>query len=338
MPASLTYPGVYIEELPSNVHSIAGVATSIAAFIGWAPQGPTDKAVLVQSFPQFQSIFGGFVSGSPPAYLAYAVNHFFANGGSEAYIIRLVWDGSLPAAPGTNPAVATTAVAAGIGFASAKIAAKVGSVVSPSVTVDIGPAVLQSLVIAPANLPGIPLGAEVTLTASGVFADGTTGALGGPVAWSSSNPSIPILPTGVVTANSAGSTVITAKSGLLSASTTLTVGGASAVSLVLNPASVPLNAGQTQQLSVIATLSDGTTQDVTPLVSWTSDRAAGTDDLKRWNREAKPRRNRFANDHSEPRDCRPCAHEQRHRQSGRSGPGQPHGLSRQRRGQRWADL
>ena len=268
MPASLTYPGVYIEELPSNVHSIAGVATSIAAFIGWAPQGPTDKAVLVESFTQFQSIFGGFVP-VPGVYLAYAVNQFFANGGSQAYIIRLVWDGSLTAAPGTNPAVASTAVAAGIGFASAQITASVGSVVSPAITIDVGARVLQSLVIGPANLPVIPLGAEVTLTASGVFSDGTTGAPPGQVNWSSNNPAIPISSTGLLTANSAGSVVVTAQSGPLSTSTSLTVGGASVATLALNPATFSLAAGQTQQLSAIATLSDGTTQDVTPLVSWT---------------------------------------------------------------------
>ena len=100
MPMSLTYPGVYIEELPSNVHTIAGVATSIAAFIGWAPQGPTNEAVLVESFTQYQSIFGGFTQG---VYLAYAVNHFFANGGTQAYIVRLVWDGSLQPAPWVRP-------------------------------------------------------------------------------------------------------------------------------------------------------------------------------------------------------------------------------------------
>src|SRR5271166_5226822 len=152
MPASLTYPGVYIEELPSNVHTIAGVATSIAAFIGWAPQGPTDKAVLVQSFTQYQSIFGGF---TPGVYLAYAVNHFFANGGTQAYIIRLVWDGSLAAAPGTSPAVSATAVAAGIGFPTARITASVGAVTSPPVTVNVGAPALQSLVLSPSSLPTI---------------------------------------------------------------------------------------------------------------------------------------------------------------------------------------
>ena len=96
MPAALTYPGVYVEELPSGVHTITGVATSITAFIGWAPQGPVDRAVLVESWPQFQTEFGGWYPGS---LLGYAVNAFFANGGSQAYIIRLAWSGT------TNPAV-----------------------------------------------------------------------------------------------------------------------------------------------------------------------------------------------------------------------------------------
>jgi uncharacterized protein len=87
MPPTFTYPGVYIEELPSGVHTITGVATSIAAFVGWAPQGPVDRAVLIESFADFERQFGGLNSGS---YLGYAVNHFFGNGGQQAYIVRLV--------------------------------------------------------------------------------------------------------------------------------------------------------------------------------------------------------------------------------------------------------
>ena len=48
MPATLTYPGVYIEEIPSGVHTITGVATSIAAFLGGALRGPTDDPVTSQ--------------------------------------------------------------------------------------------------------------------------------------------------------------------------------------------------------------------------------------------------------------------------------------------------
>src|SRR5262249_57738458 len=86
MPATLTYPGVYIEEIPSGVHTITGVATSIAAFAGWAPQGPVTKAVLVESWSDFARQFGGLSSGN---YLGYAVNQFFANGGQQADILPL---------------------------------------------------------------------------------------------------------------------------------------------------------------------------------------------------------------------------------------------------------
>jgi len=44
MPITPTFPGVYIEELPSGVRTITGVATSIGAFIGWAPRGANDRA------------------------------------------------------------------------------------------------------------------------------------------------------------------------------------------------------------------------------------------------------------------------------------------------------
>ncbi len=88
MPPQLTYPGVYIEELPSAVHTITGVATSIAAFVGWAQKGSVSKAVLVQSWMDFAREFGGL---DPRSYLGYAVNQFFANGGQQAYVVRVVW-------------------------------------------------------------------------------------------------------------------------------------------------------------------------------------------------------------------------------------------------------
>lgn len=94
MPPVLSYPGVYIEELPSAVHTITGVATSIAAFVGWAPQGSASEAVLVQSWMDFAREFGGLDSRS---YLGYAVNQFFGNGGQQAYIVRLVWTDAVTA-------------------------------------------------------------------------------------------------------------------------------------------------------------------------------------------------------------------------------------------------
>ena len=101
--SAFTYPGVYIQEISSGVHTITGVATSIAAFIGWANTGPTDRAVLVQSWTDFQDQFGGLTSNSgTPNYLGYAVNQFFGNGGSQAYIVRLVANSAVVAANATD--------------------------------------------------------------------------------------------------------------------------------------------------------------------------------------------------------------------------------------------
>ena len=88
MSIALSYPGVYIEELSSGQHTITGVATSIAAFVGWAPQGPMDEAVMVESWSEYQALYGGLIPG---VYLGYAVYQFFLNGGSQAYIVRMVW-------------------------------------------------------------------------------------------------------------------------------------------------------------------------------------------------------------------------------------------------------
>jgi hypothetical protein len=90
MPVALSYPGVYVEEIPSGVHTIIGVATSITAFIGRAPMGPVDSdpdgPVTINSFGDFQRTFGGL----DPLYpMSYAVRDFYLNGGSQAIIVRL---------------------------------------------------------------------------------------------------------------------------------------------------------------------------------------------------------------------------------------------------------
>jgi uncharacterized protein len=104
MPQPLTYPGVYIEELPSGVRTVTGVATSIAAFIGWAAKGPSDRAELVLNWSDFERKFGGLDARS---LLGYAVSHFFANGGQRAYIIRLVTSGSATAADNAQAGTVT---------------------------------------------------------------------------------------------------------------------------------------------------------------------------------------------------------------------------------------
>src|SRR6185369_3860478 len=86
MPVTVNYPGVYIEEIPSGVRTITGVATSITAFLGGAPRGPTADPVIINSFADYERWFGGLRSDFP---MSYAVHGFFQNGGAQAIIVRL---------------------------------------------------------------------------------------------------------------------------------------------------------------------------------------------------------------------------------------------------------
>ena len=91
MPAQPTYPGVYIEEIPSGVRTITGVATSITAFIGRALSGPVNEPTTINSFSDYERSFGGLWIDST---MSYAVRDFYLNGGSTAIIIRIINGGS----------------------------------------------------------------------------------------------------------------------------------------------------------------------------------------------------------------------------------------------------
>ena len=82
----VSYPGVYLLEVPSGVHTITGVATSVAAFFGRATLGPMNKAVHVLSVSDYQRTFG---APHPSSDLAQSVQQFFGNGGAECYVTRL---------------------------------------------------------------------------------------------------------------------------------------------------------------------------------------------------------------------------------------------------------
>jgi hypothetical protein len=288
--ASFTYPGVYIEELSSGQHTITGVATSIGAFIGWAPQGSVTQAVLVQSWSDYQTEFGGLDSRS---WLGYAVNQFFANGGSQCYIVRLVWDGSISG--GVNsPVACATSLAAGAGYGSATISAVSGAL-SAAITLGVGTPVLQSVTVLPVGIPApaagaslelppLPMNAKLALEAVGSNSDGSTPTLSG-VTWVSSNPNIlAVSPSGVVTAGTtAGTATITADSGIISGSISLSVTAASISSISVSPISVSAVVGQTVQLAATANYSDGSAPNITafaafacadaPTVTFTSTKA-----------------------------------------------------------------
>lgn len=110
MATAPTFPGVYIEEIPSGVRTIVGVATSITAFVGRALRGPVNEPIRIQSFADFERRFGGLSIDST---MSYAVQHFFLNGGTDAIVVRVVRSGD--ATPANNASKATVSLPAGGG-------------------------------------------------------------------------------------------------------------------------------------------------------------------------------------------------------------------------------
>ena len=91
MPVQVSYPGVYVREIPSGLHTITGVATSICAFVGAAPRGAVNVPSEIFSFADYESLFGGLVldAAGNPGTLGFAVRDFFLNGGSDAIVVRV---------------------------------------------------------------------------------------------------------------------------------------------------------------------------------------------------------------------------------------------------------
>lgn len=105
MPEYLS-PGVYIEEVNTGPRPIEGVGTACAAFVGFAPAGELNKAVLITNWTQYVQEFGALGSDGKrytefqiphktengktvEAYLSHAVYGFFNNGGGRCYVARV---------------------------------------------------------------------------------------------------------------------------------------------------------------------------------------------------------------------------------------------------------
>jgi uncharacterized protein len=93
MPPESAFPGVYVEEESFRSHPIAGVATSVAAFIGPARRGPVGRPLKVRSFLEFEHRFGEL---SAALETGYAVRQYFLNGGNQAWVVRVAKNATLP--------------------------------------------------------------------------------------------------------------------------------------------------------------------------------------------------------------------------------------------------
>ncbi len=103
----VTYPGVYIQEVPSGVRTIAPVSTSVCAFVDFFREGPMNEAVEIDGKAGFDRVFGGLHRDSEASY---AIDQFFTNGGTKAFVVRVA-SGSPAAARITTRSQARAGVA-----------------------------------------------------------------------------------------------------------------------------------------------------------------------------------------------------------------------------------
>lgn len=109
MPVTTSYPGIYIEELPSSARTITAAPTSVTVFVGYThpfktedpskPKGSAERSlfgvpVRIFSFADYERMFGGlYASGVVDNSVPYAVQQFFLNGGADAYVVGLPTSG-----------------------------------------------------------------------------------------------------------------------------------------------------------------------------------------------------------------------------------------------------
>lgn len=95
MPVSVSYPGVYIQEIPSGSRAIVGVPTSVTAFVGYTSRGHDNLATRILSFADYERLFGGIARDS---LVSHHIKHFFDNGGGQAVVVRVPKSDSVAAA------------------------------------------------------------------------------------------------------------------------------------------------------------------------------------------------------------------------------------------------
>jgi trimeric autotransporter adhesin len=177
----------------------------------------------------------------------------------------------------SNPAIVATTGTAGtvssLSTGTATISAAFQGL-SGSMQFAATPATLVSLAVTP-SMPTIAAGLAVQMTATGVFSDNTTQNLTSQVTWNATESAVATVSNaagsvGLLSTVSVGYSAISANRGSVSASTGLTVTSATLTSIQISPAAVVLAPGSTQVLTATGRFSDGSKQDISRSVTWSS--------------------------------------------------------------------
>lgn len=259
-----------------QIHTVAQGVTTIAATLG----SYTASTTLTVTPPLLKSIR---LAPLNPSIALGATEHFDATGTYTDGSTREVT--SIAAWSSSTPSVATvagglvTSLAQGVTTITASFSGPFSG--SASTLLTVGPPALVSIAVTPTNVKMVVAVASQTqqFTATGTYTDGSTKDLTSAAAWTSSDPSVATVSEGfaALTGTSIGTPSISATVGSIHASGTLTVVGIT--SLTVTPSFLSLPVGETAQLTATATLTDGTTMDVTKQAVWSATNSSASVDL-----------------------------------------------------------
>jgi hypothetical protein len=143
---------------------------------------------------------------------------------------------------------------------------------SASTTLQVVAATLTALSLSPQN-PSLVVGNSLTFSAKGTYSDGTVQDVTAAADWGVEDlmgSGVASIEDSTVTAESAGQATVSVYYQGLEADTTLTVTVVSLVYIAITPLNPTVTKGTTQQFTAAGTYSDGSTQDLTTMVSWTA--------------------------------------------------------------------
>lgn len=253
------------------VCSVGFFVTALVAGCGGGDQGrdpilglPAADLVSVAVTPATASV----AIGATQQFVATAT---YSDGSSRDVSANAAWTSATPAVATVNATTGrATGVSAGTSVITAGFSGKNGSA-----TLTVLPAILQSIALIPVN-PTINIGGTQQFIAMGTFSNNTTRDITAVSTFASATPAVASInpTTGLALGVTTGTSVITATSGALSGSTTLTVNPVILSSIALTPQAPSLQIGATRQLTVTATYSNGTTADVTSTSTFSSATAA----------------------------------------------------------------
>ena len=145
---------------------------------------------------------------------------------------------------------------------------------SGAATITVTPATIVSITVNPPSVT-IAAGQSEAFTATATLTDGTTTDVSASVHWSVADPTLALISNtlgnaGLLSGLLPGTSTVTATLGSTSGNASLYVNAASLVGISVGPSGLSLALGVTAQLTATGTYSDGSTQDITASVAWSS--------------------------------------------------------------------